>query len=229
MKREIKRSKKGIHIVSIVTISLIVQIAAVEAAPVVSTTIFNNGFGASAYNLITDSNGKEWLSLQATDGMSYSVVDNNINSQVGDFGDYRFATKAEVLALFQEYGAPDIDAGQTAANVPFANAFQNDFGITGGNIGQTRTWGYTSDILPGFPSFHVTPFVNLDLGGGVNPKASFRTDLKVDIFFGANAFERGSWLIRNNVAAAPVPAAVWLFGSGLLGLVGVARRRTDRS
>ena len=28
-----------------------------------------------------------------------------------------------------------------------------------------------------------------------------------------------------NVAAIPVPAAVWLFGSGLIGLVGVARRR----
>ena len=29
----------------------------------------------------------------------------------------------------------------------------------------------------------------------------------------------------NIVSAVPVPAAVWLFGSGLLGLVGVARRR----
>ena len=29
-----------------------------------------------------------------------------------------------------------------------------------------------------------------------------------------------------NVSAVPVPAAVWLFGSGLLGLVGVARRRS---
>jgi hypothetical protein len=28
-----------------------------------------------------------------------------------------------------------------------------------------------------------------------------------------------------NVSAVPVPAAVWLFGSGLLGLVGVARRK----
>jgi hypothetical protein len=26
-------------------------------------------------------------------------------------------------------------------------------------------------------------------------------------------------------AAVPVPAAVWLFGSGLMGLVGIARRR----
>lgn len=30
--------------------------------------------------------------------------------------------------------------------------------------------------------------------------------------------------IRLNMAPVPIPAAVWLFGSGLLGLVGVARR-----
>jgi hypothetical protein len=33
-------------------------------------------------------------------------------------------------------------------------------------------------------------------------------------------------LLTYGVSAVPVPAAVWLFGSGLLGLVGVARRRT---
>ena len=27
------------------------------------------------------------------------------------------------------------------------------------------------------------------------------------------------------LAAVPVPAAVWLFGSGLLGLIGIARRK----
>ena len=29
------------------------------------------------------------------------------------------------------------------------------------------------------------------------------------------------------VSAVPVPAAVWLFGSGLIGLVGIARRKTQ--
>ena len=35
-----------------------------------------------------------------------------------------------------------------------------------------------------------------------------------------------AWAVRSgDVAVVPVPAAAWLFGSGLLGLVGVARRK----
>jgi hypothetical protein len=35
-----------------------------------------------------------------------------------------------------------------------------------------------------------------------------------------------AWAVRDgDVSAVPVPAAAWLFGSGLLGLVGIARRR----
>jgi hypothetical protein len=34
------------------------------------------------------------------------------------------------------------------------------------------------------------------------------------------------WAVRaGDVSAVPVPAAVWLFGSGLIGLVGIARRK----
>ena len=40
--------------------------------------------------------------------------------------------------------------------------------------------------------------------------------------------QSGNWgytLNLSGVSAVPVPTAVWLFGSGLLGLIGVARRR----
>jgi len=39
-------------------------------------------------------------------------------------------------------------------------------------------------------------------------------------------FNRFSWAVHpGSVGAVPLPAAAWLFGSGLLGLVGVARRK----
>lgn len=39
-------------------------------------------------------------------------------------------------------------------------------------------------------------------------------------------FSMHGWAVRSgDVGAVPVPAAIWLFGSGLLGLIGLARRR----
>jgi hypothetical protein len=34
-----------------------------------------------------------------------------------------------------------------------------------------------------------------------------------------------NWALLESVGPVPIPAAVWLFGSGLLGLIGVARRK----
>ena len=38
-----------------------------------------------------------------------------------------------------------------------------------------------------------------------------------------------AWAVRSgDVVTTPIPTAIWLFGSGLLGLIAVARRRTSR-
>lgn len=47
----------------------------------------------------------------------------------------------------------------------------------------------------------------------------------VDIMVGGSSKGIASIILEGGVTVVPVPAAVWLFGSGLLGLVGVARRR----
>lgn len=39
----------------------------------------------------------------------------------------------------------------------------------------------------------------------------------------------GEKTLTSNVSAVPVPAAVWLFGSALMGLVGISRRKSDMS
>ena len=52
-----------------------------------------------------------------------------------------------------------------------------------------------------------------------------------EFFSSYNAFSgnywnfEGTWHTYEEVSAVPVPAAAWLFGSGLIGLVGLARRK----
>ena len=60
------------------------------------------------------------------------------------------------------------------------------------------------------------------------------TDSSILLNFGANGLQSladESWGLDNvrvEVSAVPIPASVWLLGSGLLGLIGVARRNRRR-
>ena len=49
------------------------------------------------------------------------------------------------------------------------------------------------------------------------------SEIEGEIFRGVLPGNTGSMWV--NIAAVPIPAAVWLFGSGLLGLIGIARRK----
>lgn len=72
---------------------------------------------------------------------------------------------------------------------------------------------------------NTTPF---DLSGTLFPNIY---TLSANANIGANAFGQeavggaADFSLDFNVAPVPIPAAVWLFGSGLLGLVGIARRK----
>jgi len=67
-------------------------------------------------------------------------------------------------------------------------------------------------------------FMDIDLADfnflGVDPLAKFRMDIS-----GYSAVPSLIGAYPASMAPVPVPAAVWLFGSGLIGLVGVARRK----
>ena len=93
--------------------------------------------------------------------------------------------------------------------------------LSGGGVSKT-------DILAGGTGAGLTAdwtnFGPVDLIAG--PDVSGGVTVEFTAICGADAGCFSNLAIDNvSVNAVPVPAAVWLFGSGLIGLVGVARRK----
>ena len=93
------------------------------------------------------------------------------------------------------------------------------------NFPGDTAFAYTSDLL-GFNTRDIVcnAVINDYLGGGgCTKQESVIIALQDGGFDGPT--EKGYKSDGLAVTSVPVPAAVWLFGSGLLGLVGMARRR----
>ncbi len=73
------------------------------------------------------------------------------------------------------------------------------------NIQGNLYWSSTETVDPSFAW-------RFGFGGGIQT-----TDQKT--------FNNTAWAVHSgNIGAVPIPAAVWLFGSGLIGLVGIAKK-----
>lgn len=113
---------------------------------------------------------------------------------------------------------------------------------SGGPGGGTTTTFPLGPSLIATTTWDTTP-VNPPVIVGDNPsgKLPLVTDLVVDatngdIGLGGSPMQAGPFegysinidfnkLVVTDISAVPVPAAVWLFGSGLLGLIGMAKRK----
>jgi len=84
-----------------------------------------------------------------------------------------------------------------------------------GNFNDTALFGFaTEGLLGGSASFYWLGIDDFDNNISLDPQ-----------LIGSWSSLSDGTLTFNSVSAVPVPAAVWLFGSGLMGMVGVARRR----
>ncbi len=125
-------------------------------------------------------------------------------------------------------GSPDFDVNSA---IPASDGFTyGDYVIDQGPAPlATTSFNTTAICVPSSPQsgeclgVAVTgagPFFDDGIAGSPMIDGPF-TGLQVSIDIGS-----GNSLRVLSVSAVPVPAAVWLFGSGLLGLVGIARRKS---
>ena len=98
-------------------------------------------------------------------------------------------------------------------------------------VGSTINFDFIDGFEPALGDtfdFFSAALVSADPGAlnftfsGLESGFLFDTSLNADTF---NFMALSDGVSTTSVSAVPVPAAVWLFGSGLLGLIGVARRK----
>ena len=193
-------------------------------AALVSVDLNTLGDGLITRDTVTS---LEWLDVTETAGMSY---DNSLTSGLLDLG-FRYANNDEVTLLFNQafngyfmtnptQGYSDTrDFGSYADQAEDVASFQALFGTTQFD---PQDFLYThmmyrdeDDILRRIGVTYQTADDWSKVWGLNDP---FSPDPITE-----NVYV-GTFLVRG-ISSVPVPAAIWLFGSGLIGLIGVARRK----
>ena len=128
-----------------------------------------------------------------------SAVINNVAPTVGPINDI-FTESSSLVELMVSFSDPGI----------LDNPWDFEFHWGDGFL----TFGSTNSMSPIFASHIYTGAIGTIFTGNVRI-----TDKD------GGRGERG--FITTITAVVPIPASVWLFGSGLLGLVGMARRKTE--
>ena len=218
----------------------------------VSTLILSTSVNAVVLNTL---NGVDyqWLELTETQGLSRAEVEARLADTNDALYGYEYASFQQVEELFLSYATWDgLDGYHGDASVILGvSLFMNDFGATDSNPGngvdttvstvdggdiQIDGWedinafyGTSGENVNGrtrlaqislrYDSTGVASGVWQSTGLGWDADTLDASNVSIDSTDPA----WGSLLVQTT--AVPVPAAVWLFGSGLLGLVGIARRK----
>jgi hypothetical protein len=164
--------------------------------------------------------------ISTTDGMmSWQNASNWVASlTVGGFTEWRLPTTLQ----------PDPSCGN---QVPTSNG-QNCTGSEMGHLFHNELGGtsFNSMLLSGDPDLvKFTNFPNSppdivywsSTAVAGFPDNAYDFNITIGKQFSAGkTISLYAWAVHDgNIGAVPVPAAIWLFGSGLLGLVGMARRK----
>ncbi|MBE9560823.1 MAG: VPLPA-CTERM sorting domain-containing protein [Proteobacteria bacterium] len=205
------------------------SIALVATTMVLSTSvnaaIVNADWQTDSDNLITrvtgtgPGGGLEWLDLTATTSRSYADISSKFGTGQ-EFEGWRYATTAEISDFFDAFGGDSnyYNAGWSTQNSGLFDSIAPYWGDTSGD-------GYSYFITADQTTLGMHKFGYI-YDSNTHSRSLDEDYLRIndDEISDTNyLFDTGSALVRLTVV--PIPAAIWLFGSGLIGLIGIARRK----
>lgn len=208
------------------------KLAITSTAIVLSTSANAALISNGSFTTDTDT-GLDWLDLTQTVSTDYSDVVSQMSAG-GQFEGWTLASRDQVITFLGNAGGNGVYDGTNDTHD--ISSAHYDSGWQTGNNGVVapllNMWGnFSTD-----PQNHSAHFIfdEQDIYGHYTMGYLFDTTkaswgLTSDLmeitttWSGSASTQVGAALVRTSVV--PVPAAVWLFGSGLVGLVGFARRK----
>ena len=180
-----------------------------------------------------------WLADANAAGTSMNWADANAwaaSLVVSGVGGWRLPDTIDVGNDGLTIGGSIFQGVDYGYNITAHSELSNMFYNVLGNTSNFDTSGV--DIgCPGAPDHCLTnkgPFSNLQSNGywsatdyvAIGSRAWMFSTVNGYQFYNSKTSGGYAWAVQSgDVSAIPVPAAMWLFGSGLIGLIGVARRR----
>jgi hypothetical protein len=164
-----------------------------------------------------------WLDITKTGGMSRDDVLAEMASG-GVFAGFRYATSAEVIDLWSQYGIPLVSGEQTSVNNSLDPNIQTAAEQLGNLYGQaiaSSDFGTLGLIAVDMSSPGTTSGWTGAFRQSGNSYYDGPTRSSVEFNDGKNWL--GSYIVTTVV---PVPGAFWLMLSGLLGFIGIARKKS---
>jgi hypothetical protein len=160
--------------------------------------------------IIQTSSGQvlEWLDLSATAGMTVEVAEDMYQAD-----GFAWATGNEVAELYDAFNISysAFSSSVVDLNVDDATA-QNYINYLGITDSQNGSMGWLDDLTTTL--LHTYSCISVS---SCNPDSFVYNTVS----YWPDDAAVGVFLVR----VVPIPAAVWLFGSGLIGLIGIARRK----
>ncbi len=218
-------------------ISVLLLIASCQSA----TAAFVQGS-----NFVTDTDtGLDWLHLGETEGYSYSQVLTQTGAG-GLFEGWSFASEQQLTDFFNHAGGSGNYKAAASTLLSDGSILRPEHGIMDDLY---ASWNVFPDSQ-GFAGFWWgTPMANSNAAGGAVIWGARMSDDSIRSgLFGLKTYDGfinlegtllnglvqpvsiesaypayGSALVRQSITPVPVPAAIWLFLAGLIGLMTVAR------